>query len=158
MKELMTRIRKISNQPDLNLYYYPHVFRAGYESDKDMCTSVLIFSSMAIIIALVRLYRRRDVAANQRNSHSQSKRRFRHFHYLALAAEHQLTGSAVHPFCLNRSLFYRKPVAGRIYLPVTVKYMDIFGRSCFNFYRYPSHCTFKKPTRHPCTTGRNLEK
>ncbi|WP_068691301.1 ABC transporter permease [Culturomica massiliensis] len=56
MKELMTRIRKISNQPDLNLYYYPHVFRAGYESDKDMCTSVLIFSSMAIIIAILGLF------------------------------------------------------------------------------------------------------
>lgn len=52
----MTKIRKISNQPGLNLYYYPHVFQSGYESDKDMCTSVLIFSCMSIIIAILGLF------------------------------------------------------------------------------------------------------
>lgn len=56
IKKLMDKLRKTSSQPNLGLYYYPYTYRAGYDDQKDMCTTVGIFSYMAIVIAVLGLF------------------------------------------------------------------------------------------------------
>lgn len=54
--DLMKKLREVGGQPNLSLYYYLYSHRAGYEAEKDMCTTVGIFTYLALIIAFLGLF------------------------------------------------------------------------------------------------------
>lgn len=54
--ELLTRLREVSGQPNLGLYSYLNTFRVGYDDQKEMCTTVQIFSWLAVIIAVLGVF------------------------------------------------------------------------------------------------------
>lgn len=56
LQELTDRIRKISNQPNLNPIYYQYMYRAGYEDQNGIRTTVQLFSCLAVIIAILGLF------------------------------------------------------------------------------------------------------
>ncbi len=56
MRELLDQVCQVSNQPNLRLAYYPYTYQAGYQSDKDMCTTVGLFSCLAIVVAILGLF------------------------------------------------------------------------------------------------------
>lgn len=54
--ELLAKLREISGQSDLGLYDYQATFRVGYDDHKDMCTTVQIFSWLAVLIAVLGIF------------------------------------------------------------------------------------------------------
>lgn len=55
-KELLAKMREVSGQSNLSLYHYFTLFQNGYGDYKDMCSTVQIFSWMAILIAILGIF------------------------------------------------------------------------------------------------------
>lgn len=53
---LMNKLKEISGQPNLPLYYYLYAHQQSYGSEKDMCTTVETFTYLALIIAFLGLF------------------------------------------------------------------------------------------------------
>ncbi len=50
------KLKEVTNQSHLSLYYYPYAHRAAYEDQKDMCTAVEILTSLALVIVFSGLF------------------------------------------------------------------------------------------------------
>ncbi len=50
------KIKEVTHQSDLRLFYYPYAHRAAYEDQKEMCTTVEILTILALIIIFSGLF------------------------------------------------------------------------------------------------------